>query len=310
MSNRLHNLSKTDQYLVAVSGGSDSIFLLHQLINLQFTNLIVCHVNFFIPNYQAFKNLVIQHASAQKLIFESIDCQIDTNINKEHYMRVFLLNYLATISKKYMNVKACFLGHNLHDKLETFLMQKQKQSYVNYYGLPWKITLNNIIMYRPFLHVHKQTILKFLQTHHLQYLHDCTNDDHQLLRNNIRKNIVQPANQIQIKTCLVQIRLANQHLISINQQLKKWIPSIIIFPNLLLIDCWKLLNYELQIRIIYIFLINMDDQIVLNKKKSIVKEIHKQLNGTLKHHLLININHQWTLVKRFNVCFLKKSNIY
>ena len=42
---RFKELSKSDKVVVAVSGGVDSVTLLHMLYKLNFNNLVVAHVN-------------------------------------------------------------------------------------------------------------------------------------------------------------------------------------------------------------------------------------------------------------------------
>ena len=88
------------------------------------------------------------------------------------------------------------LGHHADDQVETFLLQWIRGSGIN--GLSCMARFSEKIVkgkkfsvWRPFLHLSKDSIKKYLEDHNLDWVDDVTNSSYQYDRNRIR-NVVLP----------------------------------------------------------------------------------------------------------------------
>lgn len=187
-------LNPSSVLIVGLSGGPDSVCLLHILNRLReqyFFTLRAAHLNHgwrssanndadFCAALCSRLNIPLDSVHAQQL-----DIQIKKRGSLEDEGRQFRQKFFKDLAARH-NARI-MLAHHLNDQHETFFMRLTRGSSLT--GLAgMRECEGNII--RPLLYVSKQDILAYLVEHKQDYCHDETNDNEQFLRNRIRHQLM------------------------------------------------------------------------------------------------------------------------
>lgn len=192
-----HNLIKLhDKLLIGLSGGADSVFLLHLLYQLkdEFNlTLTALHINHewrasALIDEQFCKELCNQ-LSIPLLVKRA--SEVPTGIikqrgSKEDAARQ-LRQYFFTTTLQALKYDRIALGHNLNDQEENFFIRVIRGSSLT--GL-CGIKSNDGDYIRPLIETSKESILAYLHTHGITYAVDPTNESMDYLRNRIRMHII------------------------------------------------------------------------------------------------------------------------
>src|SRR4030042_1676165 len=193
------NLHVENLLLVGVSGGPDSLCLLHLLHALGYP-IIAAHVNHAVrPEAAEESRLVKQYAD--QLGVDFVSCQVDVlsysnefSISIEEAARRMRYRYLfeQAVDK---NAAAVLVGHNAHDQVETILMHLLRGSGLS--GLrgmeyrtlpnPWSV---RIPLVRPLLSTIREDILSYLAENGLNPISDKSNLDTSFFRNRLRHELL------------------------------------------------------------------------------------------------------------------------
>ncbi len=300
-------LSKNNNYVVAVSGGPDSIFLLYWLVKKGYYNLYVAHVN-----YNKRKDSKID----EKIV--RLFCEVNklnsyvksvTNEDYKKYMKIANNNFqnIARIIRydffekiAIENNAKILIAHNLNDLIETYIIQKRRKSIIKYWGIKEKSFYgkNKIEILRPILNLKKSEIINFLKINNINYAIDCTNNSLMYERNKIRKTI----NDEQIKNYLQEIKKDNKLLEKKENNLKKYY-NIIVDENKINIELFNSKITEEKLMIIFKYFENNNLLwILLNNKRSLIKEIVKQLESK-KPNIIIHLKKKYLFVKEYKYAF-------
>ena len=194
--------------LVAVSGGPDSIALLHLLYRLRYRNqwtIHVIHVDHHLRE-DSLKDALFVHQFAQEhgLFVHMRDCNVSryaTHCNKglEESSRILRYQILSNLSHQ-LDIRFLFVGHHANDHAETILLHLirgtgleglQGISSIRPLSHITNHTQDSIIqVVRPLLPFSKIEILQYLQEQKLKYRIDTSNQDIQLKRNWIRHQLI------------------------------------------------------------------------------------------------------------------------
>ena len=184
-------------YVVAVSGGVDSVALLHMLKELKYSNLVVAHINHGIRK-ESVKDeaLVKELALKYKYPFEVARLNLGENTN-ETTARIQRYNSLNIIQKKYA-ARAIITAHHQDDVIETCfinIIRGTGRSGVS----SLRSTKDKI---RPLLHAPKKDIYTYATNNNLSWNEDITNQDLTILRNKLRYKVLPKISQIDRKNLL------------------------------------------------------------------------------------------------------------
>lgn len=191
-----NNLIKPHSTVVmGLSGGPDSIFLLHILTHLSNTfqfKLIAAHLDHQWRS-NSLEDVLFCQNICQKLNITFI-CQKASEINitkkyngsKEELGRILRRTFLESVAEKY-NTEAIALAHHQDDQQETFFIRLLRGATIT--GLSG-IELKNGLYIRPLLYIKKADILSYLDKNSIDYVHDYTNDHDVYLRNRIRHSLI------------------------------------------------------------------------------------------------------------------------
>lgn len=189
--NNLKIINHTDKIIVGVSGGEDSMCLLHLLINhLPKENIIVAHVNHNIRSESASDlEFVKKYSLKNDVKFESTVLPNDKNYN-ESELRNMRYDFFKSIMHKY---KATYLltAHHGDDLIETILMRLTRGSSLKgYAGIELLSIKDDYKILRPLLSVSKEQIKDYIKKNNINYVYDNTNDTDEYTRNRYRHHVI------------------------------------------------------------------------------------------------------------------------
>lgn len=188
-----HKLFDPDEtVLLTVSGGVDSVVLLHLFVNNNY-KIAVAHCNFNLRGSESDSDELFVKKLTEKYNLKSHFISFDTTeyaekkkISIEMAARELRYSWFNKLLKK-NNYSYIATGHHLNDSIETlFLNLVRGTGYSGVNGIAPK--RDNVI--RPLLFATRQQIEQYAQKYKLNYCVDATNESEQYIRNKIRKKII------------------------------------------------------------------------------------------------------------------------
>lgn len=304
-----------DAIVVGVSGGPDSMALLHILVRLKKAldlQIIVAHVNHNTGRKGQFEEqkFVSNYCMENSLAFETMIIEEYGDDNFHNEARSIRYNYFCTLAKKY-HAKYVFTAHHADDLIETILMRIVRGSTLRgYSGFSEVVKMNDYYIVRPLIHVTKDEIYAYLNKYNLKYMTDQSNNKDVYTRNRFRKYIV-PEFKKEDKLVHEKFYKFSKTLLEYNDYIDKQVNKIynkIVPENVLNIEEFLKQEPLIQTKIIYLMLEkNYQDDLMLltDKHCEIIHNLilSKKANATL--HLPNNIQ----AVKSYNNLELTKLNI-
>lgn len=186
---------EANKYIVGFSGGSDSMTLLHFLVeNYSKENVVAIHVNHMIRGEEAERDESFCKDFCDKngITYESVHVDVPSvsgGVALEETARNLRYKALEEKAVKY-GAQAIALAHNANDNAETLLFNLVRGCGLSGMGIPPVRFSNGIKIVRPLITCNKDEILEYIKENDLSYVTDSTNDDTDYTRNYIRKNIL------------------------------------------------------------------------------------------------------------------------
>ena len=186
------SIFNTKKYIAAISGGPDSMALLHMYRR---HIKVVCTVKYNKrPDCDKDVEIVRQMCEKWNIKFELLDVdfemynQIKDN-NFQTKARKIRYNFFKEIAKKY-NANELLVAHQLDDFLETAYAQKSKSSLSLFYGISEYSKYDDLKIYRPLIRRYrKKTLQRYCDDFNIPYAIDSSNNEDIYERNRIRKII-------------------------------------------------------------------------------------------------------------------------
>jgi tRNA(Ile)-lysidine synthase len=189
------------RYLIGVSGGRDSVALLHWLVGLGYKKLIVCHLNHqlrerssdadarFVEKLAAKYHVDFElGAAGVRALAKKRKTSIETAAREARY------SFFAKAAKRH-RCHAIFLAHHADDLVETFLLNLIRGA-----GLTGLAGMRDVYsrhidgvdltIVRPLLSVWRSDIDGYLRECDLKFREDATNKNLAATRNRIRNRII------------------------------------------------------------------------------------------------------------------------
>jgi tRNA(Ile)-lysidine synthase len=199
------------RYVVAVSGGVDSMVLLDLMAKLPNVRLTVAHFDHGIRSDSA-KDRQLVEATAHKLHLPFV---FDTGHlgpqASEATARQARYDFLHKVREAAL-ADALVTAHHQDDMLETAVINMLRGT--GRRGLSSLKSRDRLL--RPLLLFDKQTIKTYAQSHHIQWREDSTNQDETYLRNYVRQHILGKFSEAQRQQLLVHLNTATE----LNNQLE------------------------------------------------------------------------------------------
>lgn len=194
------SFSPDERCLIGVSGGRDSVALLHWLLAAGFKDLVVCHLDHRLRAESADEARFVREL-AVSLGLEFKIGRIDVSarakrlkVSLETASREARHQLFAKAAREH-DCPRLFLAHHADDQVETFLFNLFRGSAVT--GLAamrpisaQKIGRTTLQISRPLLGVWRQEIDAAVAAHGWQYCEDASNADPQYTRNRLRHELI------------------------------------------------------------------------------------------------------------------------
>lgn len=173
------------KYVVAVSGGVDSVVLLDVLRQKPDLDLVVAHFDHGIRDDSAEdQKLVAQLAASYDLPFVSAQGKLGKDAS-EAVARDARYDFLRQVLCEH-KARAIITAHHQDDLVETALLQLARGS--GRKGLSSLQSQKEIV--RPLLDIPKSTLMSYALQHHLSWREDTTNYDERYTRNYLRLHVL------------------------------------------------------------------------------------------------------------------------
>ena len=168
-------------YVIAVSGGVDSVTLLHMMNRLPGHKLVVAHFDHGIREDSASDAAFVQALAKQyNLPFESRREPLGAGASEDK-ARTRRYEFLRSVAKKYDG--QIVTAHHSDDAVETIAINVQR-------GTGWRgLAVLDSDIARPLLDMSKEELVNYAQRRKLEWREDSTNASEVYLRNRIRKTI-------------------------------------------------------------------------------------------------------------------------
>ena len=184
-------------YIVAVSGGVDSVVMLDRLVRADEARLIVAHVDHGIRAESGEDaEFVAELAAKYGLSYESVQLQLGAEAS-EAEAREKRWEYLRTLKTRY-RADVIVTAHHADDVVETMIINLLRGT--GWRGIASLVETDEIK--RPLLHERKRDIINYARQRSLKWHEDATNQDPKYLRNYVRHSILASCSDEQFATFL------------------------------------------------------------------------------------------------------------
>ena len=307
-------ITKNDKLIVALSGGIDSMCLLDAFYKLQNEfryKLCAMHIHHGIRGTEADKDLIFVKKYCKSINVTLYEKKVDAigyskknSISLEEAARKLRYQALLEKANELKDIKNnvfLLIAHHKKDQVETIVHNIIRGTGIK--GLIGMSAVNGMIL-RPLLNIDKDEINEYVKTYNIPFVNDSTNDDINITRNYIRKEIVD-------KILNVNNR-AYDHILELSEKAKEtedYIDSVskYVYDKILIMK----VDYMVKINL------KMFNEVADIIKKGVIKCIFNDLINTLKdvgniHFddiiLLSNKNKGGHLDLPYNITVDKKKN--
>lgn len=246
-----------DTVVVGVSGGPDSMALLHLLsqIKKEIDIFIICaHVNHNVRKESDKEKLFIEkYCDNNQIVFESmkIDDYGDDNFHNE--ARTKRYNYFGNIVKRF-GAKYLLTAHHADDLMETILMRIARGSTLRgYSGFSKVLNMGSYKILRPLINNTKSDILEYNKINGIGFVEDKSNKKDKYTRNRYRKYVLPFLKQEDKNIHEKFIKFSNT-LIDYNDFIDRQMHSVIndvYKQNILNIEKFMMQDKLIRMKIIY-----------------------------------------------------------
>jgi tRNA(Ile)-lysidine synthase len=175
--------------LIGVSGGVDSVALLHALVSLGRRPVVVHFDHGWRVESGADAAWVRALAKHHGLRFIGGKMRKSAEPGRESEARTERYAFFARAARK-LGVPDIALAHQADDQVETFLMQLLRGSGAGGHGMEAVSRREGMVLHRPWLGVWKKEILAYARQQRLAWRDDATNADVRHRRNLIRERVL------------------------------------------------------------------------------------------------------------------------
>jgi tRNA(Ile)-lysidine synthase len=199
-----HRLIESDQsMLVAVSGGVDSMVLLHAIAELSRTyswRVVVAHLNHQLRGRSSDADERFVQRAAKKLRLRFVSERADVKalaaaekVSIEMAARQLRHEFLARTARR-LKIKTIAVAHHADDQIELFFLRLLRGTgSEGLRGMKWRTASpadSRIWLIRPLLDVSKEVLMQFAEVQGIRHREDATNASLDFQRNRIRRELL------------------------------------------------------------------------------------------------------------------------
>ena len=232
---------KNRKFVLGLSGGIDSMALLHLLKNfIEFNKTLRIEVYPVIIDH----DLRLNSANEAKAVLDiAINLGFDPIIKKINIKKPSgnIQNWARKERRRILCDKAfdlsasLLLGHHSDDQVETIFMRSYKGSGIDgLVGMQDKIIWNGILIIRPLIFFNKDKITRYVQDNNIIFFQDSSNFMTKFERVKVRTTIrnISLTSWHSISEDLIKFSLVNKQLLQkINDVFTKWVQNNVLIDN-------------------------------------------------------------------------------
>lgn len=306
-------LNEEDKIVVAISGGPDSMCLLHLLCELKEElklKIVVAHVNHKLRSESEEEALFVKEVcKTEDLIYEYMEIKEYNDDNLESDARIKRYDFFNKIVLKY-HARYLMTAHHGDDLMETILMRLTRGSSLKgYSGFKKEYNCKEYTIIRPLITETKKEIEEYMQKNNLKYYIDQSNFSLKYTRNRYRMKALpffkkeDPLVHHKFLKFSEELIMANNY---IDNEIKKIIPKISDEKGIRIDELLKLDHFLIK-RIIEYTLskIYIDDLFLINDKHTnLIIACLKSKKSNNK----CNLPNNYEAIKSYNYFKIEKIN--
>lgn len=253
-----------EKWVIGVSGGSDSMFLLHYCINHQI-DVIVAHVNYHKRESSDRDMMLVETVCKEHHVLCYVKhFEEDYQGNFQAIARDFRYAFYKTLVEEH-HAFGVLLAHHADDHIETYLMQKERGSKPSYYGIKEQNNIQNMLIYRPLLSYTKEDILQYCNKEQIRFFEDESNKDISYTRNRIRMQMVNTLSREEKDQYIKEIEKTNHKNNIFYEKVKDYVDS---YPNEIIVETFKKIPEQYHEAIIRLWIVDRNKKYSMSKKQS------------------------------------------
>ncbi len=203
LKSALDGFPTDSRFVIGVSGGLDSVALLHALHALHFDDLVVCHMNHLLRGAESQKDATFVRKLAMKFNYTLDSVQVDVagyaaehKLSIETAARTLRHQFFAICAEEH-GCSQVFLAHHADDQAETVLSNTLRGcGLAGLGGMRFCTPMDSgITLLRPMLGIRRSEIADYAKEHRLKWREDLSNADPQHTRNRLRHQILPALSQ-------------------------------------------------------------------------------------------------------------------
>ena len=275
---------KNKKFLVAVSGGPDSLALTALTKAYSYENK--SKIYYVLVDHNLRRNSAKEAHSVKKLLKKNsisiniLKNKISVNKNIQSKAREIRYNLLVSFCKK-KKIKTILTAHNLEDQVETFFIRLSRGS--GLHGLSSMKQTNkisgNINLVRPFLDIKKIQLIKISKIIFGKYYKDPTNKDTKYLRTRIRSlKISLEKSGVKYEQIIKSIKNLASSRDTLDLYFNRIYEQIVDFKNNKLLikkSNFAILNDEMKMRVLQQSIKNLTNTYYFPRTKKILRLIEQ-----------------------------------
>ena len=298
-------LKPGDAIVAGISGGPDSMALLHVLKTLKKEmdiRIICAHINHKQRDEADEEELYVKdYCRKNDILFECIRVEKWGDDNFENEARSVRYRFFEELIENY-NARFLMTAHHADDLIETILMRIVRGSTLKgYSGFSKVVKKDNYTIIRPFINITKDEIIKYDKENKIRYFIDATNYESFHTRNRYR-HVVLPFLKNEDKNVHKKFLKFSETLLEnslfIDNEARK-VFNKVFQDGVLFIDKFETLDHVIQTKIIYNILekIYGDDLLIIGDAH--VDLIFDLINSN-KSNSVVHLPNNIIIIKAYN----------
>lgn len=291
-------LNKSLYYVIGVSGGCDSMYLLDTLRS-QGYRLLVAHVNY---NYRHDSyidyELVCDYCATYGIPFyyKEFHSEDYHRGNFQDMARTLRYNFYKEIYTLY-KCDGLILGHHLDDHLETIYMQLSHHNTIHYLGIKEENYVQDMRVIRPLMDCYKEDIVKACIDNKIPYHDDYTNFEIDFERDKVRNTVMNQYSKKQKEDLLLKAKEHNQRIQELEFKVQSYYQQYI--------SDGQIYYYYIprDLRDIFLYLILRDVMHPQLISQSLIEEIKHQINS-VKPNIQMNLPVNYLFIKEYDNVYI------
>ena len=303
MSLCISDLDKSKKYLIAVSGGADSMALLDMLKENNY-EIVVAHVNYKTrPTSDRDEQIVVNYCLKNHIICYTTNAVHNDKSNFEKWAREARYAFFKEIYEK-EKLDCLLVAHHKDDVIETYLMKKERKSLGYDLSIPRSSFYFDMNIYRPLYELRKDELRNYCLENKVEFGDDETNFEPIYARNKLRIEKLSKMSKEEKEELFNKILLENE---SWNNKLNK---ILLPYKNLESLTFSKLTSEDIdsQVLILYDYIASNLKDATLNEKLSRNRLLDMLEKLDRNPNVSINLKDDVYLVKEYEKLWIKSED--